>query len=97
MFFFSGIDLLGVARHSMLPSTMQYFILLRSWYRASIISDDPNAISLQIAGPSYLPGQREFDPVMVPHSTHFTIANISSSDSKLDIIDQSPPKTIYKR
>jgi len=82
--FSSGRDLLGVARHSMLPSTMQYCILLRSWYRAGIISDDPNAISLQIAGPSGLPGQRESDPVIVPHSTHISVANVSSSDSELD-------------
>jgi len=65
--FSTGRDLLGTARNSLLPSTMQICVCLRSWYRAGLVMESENVAQ---------PGTRSSDFPRQPLFNQ-TIANYS--------------------
>ena len=65
-------DLLETARNSLLPSTMQICVCLRSWYRAQLVMESEN-VAQSGTRSSDFPRQHLFNPTIANYSPVMTL------------------------
>ena len=78
--FSTGRDLLGISRGSMMPSTMQICVCLRSWYRAGIVTEKEEDVALHVTGSSTI--SRQAQPITNPSiETSFPVLSLSDGEN----------------